>query len=193
MDTRREIEHMKARAAMALSSRRSKPLREAMVACEGAPGLIDILGIYDLEDGKSSFRFLVVMPGDAEPSLRFFDIRGDEVHAPVRQLSKEKIEGLAGYLGAIVYVLSAELACAIDFSFRMHALGKLVMVDPDARVTAQAKLEQLLIGYSHLSQTPGDLGKLWSRWGEEYRTDVLANPNYTLGNSYFNLKLTMEA
>ncbi len=80
------------------------------------------------------------------------------------------------------------LARAVDFSFRMRDLGKLVMVDPDARVVARAGLEQLLLGYSHLSDRPQDVARLWSRWGEEYRTDVLANPNYTLDNSYFNLR-----
>lgn len=109
MDIRREIDHMKARAIMARSSKFSKSVHEAMASCEGAAGLVECIGIYDLENGKSSFRFLVVMPSDAEPSLRFFDIRGDEVSAPVRQLSREQVEGPAGHPGAIVYVLSAEL------------------------------------------------------------------------------------
>ena len=109
MDIRREIDHMKARAAMALSSRTSRPVREAMAACEGAAGLIECIGFYDLEDGTSSFRFLVVMPGDAEPSLRFFDIRGDEVHAPVKLLCKERLMNQGDRPGATAYVLAAVL------------------------------------------------------------------------------------
>lgn len=83
----------------------------------------------------------------------------------------------------------SDLAFDIDFSFRMRALGKCVMVDPDALVTELGTLEELVIGFSHLSNEPDDRELLWSRWDEEYRTDVLANPNYTLDSSYFNLKL----
>ena len=110
MDIRREIDHMKARAAMALSSRVSRPVREAMASCEGAAGLIECIGFYDLEDGTSSFRFLVVMPGDVEPSLRFFDMRGDEVHAPVKLLCKERLMDQGDHSGATAYVLAAVLS-----------------------------------------------------------------------------------
>ena len=98
-------------------------------------------------------------------------------------------------VGGLSVGYDTDLARAIDFSFRIRELGKLIMVDPDARVISRACPEQLYLGYSHLSDQPNDLERLWSRWGNEYRTDVLANPNYTLDNSYFNLNVdeaTME-
>lgn len=82
-----------------------------------------------------------------------------------------------------------ELACAVDFSFKMRERGKLVMVDADSRVTSLACCSQLIMGASHLADESHDLEVLWSLWGDAYRKDVLDNPNYTLSNSYFNLKI----
>lgn len=109
MNIKREIDHMKARAVMAFSSRLSKSVREAMTSCKDATGLIECVGFYDLENGMSSFRFLVVTPSDTEPSLRFFDMRGVEIHAPVKLLSKEQLVDQDDRPGATAYVLAAEL------------------------------------------------------------------------------------
>lgn len=75
----------------------------------GCHGLIECIGFYDLENGMSSFRFLVVMPDGAEPSLRFFDMRGVEIHAPVKLLSKEQLVDQDDRPGATAYVLAVEL------------------------------------------------------------------------------------
>lgn len=83
---------------------------------------------------------------------------------------------------------SNRLARDVDFSFRMRGLGKLVMVDPEARVMALPDPSKLELGKSHLKGF-SDLERLWSNWGDSYRKDVLYNPNYSMEKSFFNLRL----
>lgn len=92
-------------------------------------------------------------------------------------------------IGGFSDAYDSKLAGAVDFSFAMRGLGKLVMVDADARVMSLAHVEQLVIGADHVPAGSADWSTLWSRWGAHYRQDVLGNPNYTLDNSYFNLKV----
>lgn len=82
----------------------------------------------------------------------------------------------------------SNLARDVDFSFRIRELGKVVMVNPDARVRIVPDPELLDLGASHLKGTE-DLEKLWRTWGGEYRHDVLANPNYSMEKSFFNLNI----
>lgn len=91
-------------------------------------------------------------------------------------------------IGGFAENYKSRLARDVDFSFRMRELGKVVLVNPDARVRVVAYSNMFELGASHLKGT-GDLKTLWDRWDASYRQDVLANPNYLMEKSFFNLNI----
>ena len=82
-----------------------------------------------------------------------------------------------------------QLAAGVDFSFRIRALGKKVVVAPQALVSIKPICGRWVLGESYIPDGSEDHSKLWDAWSEDFRTDVLDHPDIDLSSSYFRLKV----
>lgn len=84
---------------------------------------------------------------------------------------------------------STPTAAAADLCFRIRALGRNVLVDPQINATVEAPVFWPDRIPSWERADSSDIQLLWERWDGPFRQDVLANPNISLARSYFQLKL----
>lgn len=85
---------------------------------------------------------------------------------------------------------ASAVAQTVDFSFKVRALGKSVIVRPAALVRALMDPDESELGKSHVRTGSPDHEKLWRSHARGYRRDVLQNPNVDFSASYPNLRRT---
>lgn len=92
-------------------------------------------------------------------------------------------------VGGLATDYNTPIAAVADLCFRIRALGKNILVDPQTCATIEAPVFWPNRIPSWERAESADIKLLWKRWGAPFRQDVLSNPNVSLANSYFQLRL----
>lgn len=80
-----------------------------------------------------------------------------------------------------------DIATIVDFCFKVRSTGGHVVVVPESILENYGHVIRADREECELSMQNPEITQLWETWGENYRQDVLYNPNVSIDSSYFQL------